>query len=73
MIISMFIGEETMMNVDVDEFQKGLPNYMKQIGNGEEINISSQGRVVARVIPVQKETNEAKKRLRCTAWYSYYG
>ncbi|MBF0444907.1 MAG: type II toxin-antitoxin system prevent-host-death family antitoxin [Magnetococcales bacterium] len=52
-----------MLNVDVAEFQKGLPNYMKQIGNGEEIQISSKGCVVARVIPVKNKSDEARKRL----------
>jgi antitoxin (DNA-binding transcriptional repressor) of toxin-antitoxin stability system len=52
-----------MLNIDVAEFQKGLPNYLEKIDNGEEIQLSSHGRVVARVIPVQKEVNDAQQRL----------
>ncbi|MBF0177028.1 MAG: type II toxin-antitoxin system prevent-host-death family antitoxin [Magnetococcales bacterium] len=52
-----------MLQVDTDEFQKCLPGYLKQVDDGTEIQISFQGRVVVRVVPVQKDADAARRRL----------
>ena len=52
-----------MLQVDATEFQKGVANYLKRIGNGEEIQIASKGRIVARVVPVPYNAASARQRL----------
>lgn len=52
-----------MLQVDATEFQNGVASYLKRVGDGEEIQIASKGQVVARIVPMQNETNEARQRL----------
>ena len=52
-----------MLQVDAADFQKGVASYLKRVGSGEEIQIASKGRVVARVVPVKNDTASALKRL----------
>ncbi len=52
-----------MLQIDVWEFQQDIADYLKRVGNGEEIQIASNGRVVARVVPVTDGSYRARKRL----------
>lgn len=52
-----------MLQIDAVEFQKCLPNYLKQVEAGEIIKISSQGRVFARLAPEQNDAETAQARL----------
>lgn len=46
-----------MQTVNVTEFRAHLPNYLNMVQMGEEVAISSRGKVVARLVPDEK-TNE---------------
>ncbi len=43
------------MQVDVAEFSKDLPAYLKMVGNGEEVLILSHGKIIARMMPPSED------------------
>jgi prevent-host-death family protein len=53
-----------MLQVNVSELRKHLPDYLKQVGHGEEICITSHGKTVARIVPERDEADQARLRLR---------
>lgn len=60
-----------MREVNVAELRAHLPAYLGAVEAGEEVRITSRGRVVARLLPPLDERAEARKRLdelrrRCT-------
>ena len=60
-----------MQQVNITELCKRLPGYLKRVRQGEEIQITSRGKVIARIVPEQDEAEQAKamlKGLRKTAW-----
>lgn len=42
---------------------KGLPSFLKEVLAGEEIQIMSRGRIVARLVPFEDVSKEAKRKL----------
>jgi prevent-host-death family protein len=52
-----------MFAVNVTEFRKHLPEYLKKIQQGEEIQITNRGKVIARVVPEVDEAEAARQRL----------
>ncbi len=59
-----------MSQVNITELRKNLPLYLKRVGKGEELRITSRGQVVARIVPEhdrQKAALERLKKLRGTA------
>ena len=57
-----------MRKVNVTDFRQHLPGYLKQVQQGEFIQITLHGKVVARLVPEQDAVEEAKKSL--TEWRS---
>ncbi|MHB1606139.1 MAG: type II toxin-antitoxin system Phd/YefM family antitoxin [Leptospirales bacterium] len=56
-----------MNTVNVTEFRKHLPSYLKRVAAGEEIGITSHGRVIARLLPEKDAAQESRlwlERLR---------
>jgi prevent-host-death family protein len=53
-----------MSQVNITELRKNLPNYLKKVGKGEELLITSRGKVVARIVPEQDRQALALERLR---------
>lgn len=49
-----------MDTVNITEFRKHLPTYLKRVAAGEEIGITSHGRVIARLLPEQDPSVEAR-------------
>lgn len=49
-----------MIQVNITELRQHLPAYLKRVEAGEEIRITSRGRVVARIQPVQDPAEEAR-------------
>jgi prevent-host-death family protein len=49
-----------MIQVSVTELRQHLPAYLKRVEAGEEIRITSRGRVVARIQPEQDPAEEAR-------------
>jgi len=54
-----------MNSVNVTELRQHLPDYLKQVQQGEEIAITLHGKNIARIVPDRKECSReaALKRL----------
>jgi prevent-host-death family protein len=57
---------EIMNSVNVTELRQHLPDYLKQVQQGEEIAITLHGKTIARIVPDRKksEREAALKRLK---------
>jgi len=53
-----------MPTVSVTEFRQHLPTWLKRGQAGEEIHITSRGRVIARLLPEEDPAEAASKRLK---------
>lgn len=53
------------MQVTITELRQHLPVYLKKVQDGAEIQITSRGKVIARVVPVHSDSRkgEAMRRL----------
>jgi prevent-host-death family protein len=66
-----YVQEPAMIQVNVTEFRNHLPTYLDKVKTGEEVALTSRGKVVARLIPELDECERARKRLdeiRKTSW-----
>lgn len=63
----------TMFAVNVTEFRKHLPEYLKKIQQGEELQITNRGKVIARVLPGIGGAEAARKRLLALRGKGYLG
>lgn len=52
-----------MLSINVTEFRKHLPAYLKRIQEGDEIQLTNRGKVIARIVPEKDEAEAARKRL----------
>ena len=54
-----------MNSVNVTELRQHLPDYLKQVQQGEEIAITLHGKTIARIVPDRNESKRetALKRL----------
>ncbi len=52
-----------MQQVKITDLRAHLPDYLKRVRNGEEIQITSHGKPVARLVPELTEVEAAQKRL----------
>lgn len=54
-----------MNSVNVTELRQHLPEYLKQVQQGEEIEVTLHGKIIARIVPDRKESKReaALKRL----------
>jgi len=52
-----------MLEVNVTELRKHLPQYLKRVGAGETVRITSRGRVIARLLPDRQQADESAERL----------
>lgn len=52
-----------MLSINVTEFRKHLPTYLKRIQEGDEIQLTNRGKVIARIVPENDEAEAARKRL----------
>ena len=54
-----------MSSVNVTELRQHLPDYLKQVQQGDEIEITLHGKTIARIVPDRKESKReaALKRL----------
>ena len=53
------------MQVNMTELQQHLPVYLEKVQDGEEIQVTAQGKIIARVVPVSPNARkeEAMRRL----------
>jgi len=52
-----------MLAVNVTEFRKHLPAYLKRIQEGDEIQLTNRGKIIARIVPEEDEAEAARRRL----------
>ncbi len=52
-----------MQQVNVTELRNHLPQYLQQVKKGLELQITSHGRSIARLVPERNDVEEAKDRL----------
>lgn len=52
-----------MTHVNVTELRQHLPSYLKRVESGEEILVTSRGRVVARIKPELDKAEKARRHL----------
>ena len=52
-----------MSTVSVTELRQNLPAWLKRAESGEEIQITSRGRTVARLVPHEDRAVAAQRRL----------
>ena len=60
-----------MIQVNVTEFRNHLPLYLAKVRKGEEVALTSRGRIVGRLVPEVDESREAREWLetiRTTSW-----
>lgn len=53
-----------MAQINITELRKHLPQYLKRVGKGETLQITSRGKVVARIIPEEDQRTAALNRLK---------
>ncbi len=61
--INVHISGKNMTKVNITELRKSLPTYLKQVSQGQEVVITSHGKIIARLIPEQNQSEKAKQRL----------
>ena len=52
-----------MQEINITELRKHLPGYLKRVARGEQIRITSNGQVLARIVPEDDPRAAARKRL----------
>lgn len=52
-----------MLQINVTEFRNHLPAYLDKVKNGEEVALTSRGKVVARLLPETDESLKAREWL----------
>lgn len=52
-----------MLSINVTEFRRHLLTYLKRIQEGDEIQLTNRGKVIARIVPETDEAEAARKRL----------
>jgi len=51
------------MQINVTELRQHLPDYLKKVQAGEEIQITSRGQIIARLMPEVNAAEAARKWL----------
>lgn len=52
-----------MLHVKISDLRAHLPDFLKKVSNGEQIQITSHGKTIARIIPEIDQVDAAIKRL----------
>ena len=52
-----------MSKVNVTELRQNLPAYLVEVQKGREIEVTSRGKVIARIVAGAKPTKQARARL----------
>jgi len=56
-----------MTTVNITELRQHLPDYLKQVQQGEEITITSHGKTIARIVPNRQDDQREAALKRLTA------
>ena len=52
-----------MAQVNITEFRRNMPRYLRQVQKGAEIRITSHGETIARLVPDSDGLEQARARL----------
>lgn len=52
-----------MEPINVTELRQHLPSYLGKVQQGEEIQVTLHGKIIARIVPVRDEAAVARLRL----------
>lgn len=52
-----------MLEVSVTTFRNHIPEYLDKVRKGEDISLTSRGKVIARLLPPEDERQKARQRL----------
>jgi prevent-host-death family protein len=55
--------EFAMSKVNVTELRQNLPAYLVEVQNGKEIEVTSRGKVIARIVAGSEAHEQARERL----------
>jgi prevent-host-death family protein len=53
-----------MAKVNITELRQNLPSYIARARDGETVEVTVRGRVIARIVPEQDRQAAARKRLK---------
>lgn len=56
-----------MTDVNITELRQHLPDYLKQVERGSEIDVTVRGRVIARLVPALAASARAQANERLAA------
>ena len=59
--------------VNVTEFRRNLPAYLDEVKKGNEIEVTSRGKVIARIVAGGDPHQEARERLLAIRKHCYVG
>lgn len=62
-----------MIRVNVTELRNHLPAYLGKVKSGEEVAVTSRGKVIARLVPEVDEDKAARLRLEASRKDSWVG
>ena len=62
-----------MIQVNVTELRNHLPEYLGKVKSGEEIAVTSRGKVIARLVPETDGCSAARSRLMAIRDASWIG
>lgn len=62
-----------MIRVSVTELRNHLPTFLGKVKTGEEVAVTSRGKVIARLVPEVDESNAARQRLETIRKESWVG
>lgn len=62
-----------MIQVNVTELRNHLPTYLRKVKKGEEVTVTSRGKVIARLVPETDECHMARSRLQAIRSISWVG
>jgi prevent-host-death family protein len=62
-----------MIRVNVTELRNHLPTYLGRVKTGEEVAVTSRGKVIARLVPEVDECKAARLRLETSRKDSMIG
>ncbi len=57
------MAKPSITEVSVSELRQNLPAYLAQVGKGREIEVTSHGRIIARIVAGGNPGQEARERL----------
>ncbi len=62
-----------MLQVNVSELRNHLPTYLSKVKSGEEVAVTSRGKVIARLVPDTDACSVARSRLEAIRSSSWVG